>query len=566
MRAILFGVSLAILGGLCTSVPIQAVIYLDAGFDDKTVGEPIGTGGPDVGEPVSVSSCVTAIVRGDPMPTPFLEIADNDDYAAGSARFELLGGVEITTGVVVVTANLWFPAYENFFIYVREQGSSASVFTNLYFGADGLVTCRDANSYNGVIGTYDTGRHFPVQITYSMDYGMYFVWLDGVLVLAYEEHGVVGDGVGAVLFGCTHDADYDGRMFVDDVFVDDFGGPDYHLRANFNYKTIDAPIGTGGPEIGEPIRVDTMIMAVVRDTPMFTPALEITDDDDYAAGYALFEFMRDAEVTSGVVVVGAHLWFDLLEDYKVIVREHGSAAQTFTNLNFTSAGMVYIVDAGGSVGYEYYETGRVYAIMLVYNMDTGTYDVWLDGVLVVDDEPHGISGRGVGSVGFGCAHDADYDGRFYVDNIWVSNATTPFARVCCVETTCHLAIAMDCAYNVGEFHEDLGYCEPNPCVGSSVDDQTGGREVLRLSVSPNPFHERTVLRYSLRHAEWVRVHIHDLSGRCVRALFSGYGAVGSTTISWDGLDDAGQRVPAGVYFGHLASESGAVSRSVIVLE
>ena len=96
-------------------------------------------------------------------------------------------------------------------------------------------------------------------------------------VIDFEAFGEIARGVGAVLFGCRHDSDYDGRMFVDDIFVADHGPPVYHVRANFNYKTIDAPIGTGGPEIGEPISVDTTISAIVRDNPLFTPALDITD-------------------------------------------------------------------------------------------------------------------------------------------------------------------------------------------------------------------------------------------------------------------------------------------------
>jgi hypothetical protein len=197
-------------------------IYLDANFDDKTLDMPIGTGGPTVGEPVYVDSSITAIVRGTPMPTPCLELQDNDDYSAGFARFEFLGSVELTTGEVGISAMLWFtalsPGYD-FKIYVREQGSSAQSFANVQFHSSGNVYSDDANSNNGAIGTYATGRVFPFGIKFDMDAGTYDIWLDGNLVLEGETHGIVGHGVGAVLFGCTHDPDLDGHFFVDDILV-----------------------------------------------------------------------------------------------------------------------------------------------------------------------------------------------------------------------------------------------------------------------------------------------------------------------------------------------------------
>jgi hypothetical protein len=54
-------------------------------------------------------------------------------------------------------------------------------------------------------------------------------------------------------------------------------------------------------------------------------------------------------------------------------------------------------------------------------MDTGTYDVWLDGELIVEDLAHGITDRGVGNVLFGCGTDSDLDGHFNADAISVTD-------------------------------------------------------------------------------------------------------------------------------------------------
>ncbi|MFC1573286.1 FlgD immunoglobulin-like domain containing protein, partial [Candidatus Eisenbacteria bacterium] len=298
----------------------------------------------------------------------------------------------------------------------------------------------------------------------------------------------------------------------------------------------------------------------------FTPSLEIADNDDSSAGYVLFEFLRDAEITTSLVNVGAHLWFDSLEDYKMIVREHGSAAEIFTTVLFAANGLVYVYDEGGSAGvFGPYETGRVYPVRLIYNMDVGTYSVRLDDVLVLADQPHGVVGRGVGSVGFGCAFDADYDGRFYLDNVWVSDGAPPGRRACCVGPVCERAIPGDCAYNAGEFHAGLNWCEPNPCV-SAVEDPAEDRSTVLLQSIPNPFRNETVLRYHLARPGRIRIDVLDLSGRLVCELFSGNGPVGGSAVTWDGRDHAGRRVAPGVYFGRVTSSSGEVSRSVIVLE
>lgn len=210
---------------LAASLAGADTIYLQANFDDKPLDMAIGTGGSAVGEPVEVASSITAIVRAAPLATPSLELQDNHDFTTGTATFEFLGSAEITTGLVVISANLWFhelsPGYR-FMLYVREQGGAASSFATIYFNSDGSVRSFDANGSNGIIGSYQISRPFPVRLVYDMDAGTYDVYLDDQLVLADRAHGVVGSGVGSVLFGCLDDPDYDGRYSVDDILVTDY--------------------------------------------------------------------------------------------------------------------------------------------------------------------------------------------------------------------------------------------------------------------------------------------------------------------------------------------------------
>ena len=192
------------------------ITLLEANFDDKTIDAPIGTGGADLGEPVSSSSAVTAIVRATPMGSPSLEISDNNDSGAGGVRFEMYDGIEVTDGVLAFTFDLWFTDLENFYVYVREQGSSAKSFLSMRFQSSGDIRYNDTAA-GELIGTYETGRVIPVAITFNQNAGTYSIVVDGLTLLENRAHGVTDRGVGAILIGCTNDGNIDGTFSVDNL-------------------------------------------------------------------------------------------------------------------------------------------------------------------------------------------------------------------------------------------------------------------------------------------------------------------------------------------------------------
>lgn len=66
-----------------------------------------------------------------------------------------------------------------------------------------------------------------------------------------------------------------------------------------------------------------------------------------------------------------------------------------------------------------------------------------------------------------------------------------------------------------------------------------------LLARPNPFRTATVLAIAPDDARGRALTIHDVAGRLVRTLDL---AAGATRTTWDGRDDDGAAVPAGVYF------------------
>jgi hypothetical protein len=65
---------------------------------------------------------------------------------------------------------------------------------------------------------------------------------------------------------------------------------------------------------------------------------------------------------------------------------------------------------------------------------------------------------------------------------------------------------------------------------------------------PNPGIRVMHIRYQLAHESVVSLSLYDAAGRLVRTLVDGMTEPGYYTIMWDGCDDIGRKLPAGVYF------------------
>lgn len=86
-----------------------------------------------------------------------------------------------------------------------------------------------------------------------------------------------------------------------------------------------------------------------------------------------------------------------------------------------------------------------------------------------------------------------------------------------------------------------------------------------MRARPNPFTRQTEIRLTGMHTQPVTVSIFDLSGRMVRILpLSQSPAAGMVT--WDGLDDRGRPLPAGVYHArsHDGTGPGGAERIVLI--
>ncbi len=83
---------------------------------------------------------------------------------------------------------------------------------------------------------------------------------------------------------------------------------------------------------------------------------------------------------------------------------------------------------------------------------------------------------------------------------------------------------------------------------------------------PNPFNPQTTITYSLPTRSEVTVTVFDVSGRQVRTLLHGMQEAGVKTVTWNGLDDAGQAVSSGVYYYRVEAGVEVATRKMVLVK
>jgi hypothetical protein len=102
-------------------------------------------------------------------------------------------------------------------------------------------------------------------------------------------------------------------------------------------------------------------------------------------------------------------------------------------------------------------------------------------------------------------------------------------------------------------------------VVTGVEDGVAPRAGLQPA-SPNPFRRDTRLRFGLSRAGAVRLEVFDLAGRRVRALLDERSLpAGTHAVTWDGRDQAGNPVQAGVYLCRIETGGRSESRRIVRL-
>jgi len=109
--------------------------------------------------------------------------------------------------------------------------------------------------------------------------------------------------------------------------------------------------------------------------------------------------------------------------------------------------------------------------------------------------------------------------------------------------------------------------EYTPAALVSVPDLVGGGSRLALAPPrPNPSRGESAIAFTLPGAARAALEVYDVGGRRVRRLLDTALPAGAHTVTWDGDDDRGRAVGAGIYFVQLRCGRDEVTQRVLRLK
>lgn len=83
---------------------------------------------------------------------------------------------------------------------------------------------------------------------------------------------------------------------------------------------------------------------------------------------------------------------------------------------------------------------------------------------------------------------------------------------------------------------------------------------------PNPFNGQTAIKYQLPSESRVRINVYNISGQLVKTLIDAKQLPGYYNIAWNGRDNFGRPVSAGVYFYRLNAGDINLTRKMVLLK
>jgi hypothetical protein len=89
----------------------------------------------------------------------------------------------------------------------------------------------------------------------------------------------------------------------------------------------------------------------------------------------------------------------------------------------------------------------------------------------------------------------------------------------------------------------------------------------RLHLYPNPFSHTTDIRWQITDNSESKLRIFDITGRLVKD-FSGQSSMtgNQSSVTWHGRDERDRRLPAGIYFIQLDTETHSETQKIILVE
>jgi len=101
--------------------------------------------------------------------------------------------------------------------------------------------------------------------------------------------------------------------------------------------------------------------------------------------------------------------------------------------------------------------------------------------------------------------------------------------------------------------------------GSGVEQDILNDQIL-FNAYPNPFSSYSTIRYQLPAGGQAEINILDNFGRIIKTIVSHEHNPGNHQVSWDGRNDFGDNLPAGLYFYQLKTENNVSVKRILLIK
>jgi fibronectin type 3 domain-containing protein len=140
----------------------------------------------------------------------------------------------------------------------------------------------------------------------------------------------------------------------------------------------------------------------------------------------------------------------------------------------------------------------------------------------------------------------------YVDTA-VTNGTKYFYRIS----------ASDYNNNFSALSDEIS---ATPETNLSIEETTPADFYYLGKNYPNPFNSSTTISFGIPHSGYVALRVYNIHGDMISTLVDKNLAAGYHSISWDGMDNVGQTVSAGLYFFHLQAGTFSKTNKMILIK
>ena len=299
----------------------------------------------------------------------------------------------------------------------------------------------------------------------------------------------------------------------------------YLIKTNSNGNvTWQYPFGLSGPDRGWSVKEVSDGYVIAGNTESFGQGLDVYLVKTNLSGDSLW-----AKHYGGSGSDRAH-WLDVTYDGRyIIVGYVGSFGVSYTDVwllkTYANGDTMWTKFYGGlgwDAGYTVRETvDRGYIIAgYTYSTGAGGADVYL---IRTDSLGNSLWTKTVG----GSTHDRGHDINFTSDGGYI---ITGFTR----------------SFGAGDKDMYLIKTETDP---SSIEEKKHDKNnFLILQSKPNPFKNRTLIRYSLPKKNSVEIIIYNILGQEVRTLVKRREEAGTHSVIWDGKDNASKDLTCDIYF------------------